>query len=70
MASIVKTNISKIFSVAAVIFLPATLIASIFGMNFAQMPGLDWRYGFSAAIGSMIALALATYAYFKYKNWL
>jgi magnesium transporter len=70
MINIEQTNISKILSVAAVIFLPATLIASIFGMNFANMPGLDMRYGFALSLGAMIGLAVLTYAYFKYKNWL
>lgn len=70
MINIEQTNISKIFSVVAVIFLPATLIASIFGMNFAVMPGLDWAHGFTAAIGAMVALAVLTLAYLKYKGWL
>lgn len=70
MINIEQTNISKIFSVAAVIFLPATLIASIFGMNFGAMPGLGWTHGFTASLIAMLVLALATYAYFKFKNWL
>ena len=70
MINIEQTNITKILSVAAVIFMPATLIASIFGMNFETMPGLDWDYGFAASLGLMLALAVLTYLYFKYQNWL
>lgn len=70
MINIEQTNISKILSVAAVIFLPATLIASIFGMNFDHMPGLSSPYGFGASLGLMLALALLTLGYLKYKNWL
>ena len=70
MINIEQTNITKILSVAAVIFLPATLIASIFGMNFVHMPGLEWQHGFAAALGLMGGLAVLTFGYFKYKNWL
>lgn len=70
MINIEQTNISKILSVAAVIFLPATLIASIFGMNFDHMPGLSSPYGFGASLGVMLVLALLTLGYLKYKNWL
>lgn len=70
MINIEQTNISKILSVVAVIFLPATLIASVFGMNFAHMPGLGLTYGFAASLGAMVALAVLTFLYFKFRNWL
>ena len=63
--NIEQNAIIKIFSVAAVIFLPPTLVASIYGMNFAFMPELSWRYGYPMAIGLMILSALVPYLFFK-----
>jgi len=70
MINIEQNNIIKIFSVAAVVFLPPTLVASIYGMNFHQMPELDWHYGYPIAILLMIAFAVLPYVYFKRKGWL
>ncbi len=68
--SIEQNAIVKIFSVAAVIFLPPTLVASIYGMNFRHMPELDWAGGYPMAIGAMILSAILPYLYFKRKGWL
>ncbi|MBR9728972.1 magnesium/cobalt transporter CorA [Shewanella intestini] len=65
-----QNRIIKIFSVAAVVFLPPTVIASSYGMNFANMPELDWQFGYPMAIGMMIASAAGTYFFFKRKGWL
>jgi magnesium transporter len=70
MINIDQTNISKTLSLAAVFFLPATLIASIYGMNFAHMPVLEWQNGFTVTIGLMVGLAVLTFGWFKYKGWL
>jgi magnesium transporter len=70
MVSIEQNNIIKLFSVAAVIFLPPTLIASIYGMNFHLMPELSWKYGYWFAIGLMGLAAWLPYKFFKYKKWL
>lgn len=70
MINIEQNAIIKIFSVAAVMFLPPTLIASIYGMNFEHMPELDWPFGYPIAIGLMILSAIFPYAYFKRRNWL
>ncbi len=70
MIQIEQNDIIKIFSVAAVVFLPPTLIASIYGMNFHLMPELGWPYGYPLAIGLMIASAVLPYLYFKRKGWL
>ncbi len=70
MINIEQNNIIKIFSVAAVVFLPPTLVASIYGMNFHKMPELDWHYGYPLAILLMIAFAVLPYVYFKRKGWL
>lgn len=60
----------KIFSVAAVIFLPPTLIASIYGMNFHHMPELDWTFGYPMAIVMMVMAAIVPYLFFKRRGWL
>ena len=65
-----QNGIIKIFSVASVIFLPPTLIASIYGMNFDIMPELHFRYGYLMALGLMVTSAILPYAYFKRRGWL
>lgn len=68
--NIEQNNITKIFTIAAVFFMPATLVASIYGMNFHHMPELEWRYGYLFAIGLIILVSCLTIAYFKHKKWL
>jgi magnesium transporter len=68
--SIEQNNIIKIFSVAAVVFMPPTLVASIYGMNFKLMPELEWLYGYPFAISVMIVAAVLPFLYFKWKKWL
>jgi magnesium transporter len=70
MINIEQNNIIKIFSVAAVVFLPPTLIASIYGMNFHFMPELAWIGGYPLAIVLMIISAILPYVYFKRRGWL
>ena len=70
MISIEQNQINKIFSVVAVIFLPPTLIASVFGMNFEHMPGLGWPLGYPAALLLMVASAAGSYLFFRRKGWL
>jgi magnesium transporter len=68
--NIEQNAIIKIFSVAAVVFLPPTLIASIYGMNFRIMPELDWPLGYVFAIVLMVASAVLPFWYFKRRRWL
>jgi len=68
--NIQQNAIIKIFSVAAVIFLPPTLIASIYGMNFVEMPELKWFLGYPTALGLMVLSAILPYLYFKRRGWL
>ena len=70
MLNIEQNAIIKIFSVAAVAFLPPTLIASIYGMNFADMPELGWPFGYPLALGLMVVSAILPYWYFKRRGWL
>jgi magnesium transporter len=68
--NIKQNQIIKTFSIAAVVFLPPTLVASHYGMNFKLMPELEWTYGYPLAIGLMILAGIAPYWYFKRKGWL
>jgi magnesium transporter len=70
MINIEQNNIIKIFSIAAGVFLPPTLIASIYGMNFSFMPELRWQYGYPLAGLLMLASALVPLWYFKRRGWL
>ncbi|MGD9649763.1 MAG: magnesium transporter CorA family protein [Dongiaceae bacterium] len=65
-----QTKIIKIFSVAATVFLPPTLIASVYGMNFHFMPELDKPWGYPLSVFLMLLSAIGPYFYFKRKNWL
>ncbi len=68
--NIQQNNIIKIFSVAAVVLMPPTLIASIYGMNFKHMPELDLHYAYPVTLVAMVAAAILPYMYFKWKKWL
>lgn len=68
--NIEQNRIMKFFSVVSVMFLPATLIASMYGMNFEMMPELKFKYGYPMAIGMMILAASTPYFYFKRKKWI
>lgn len=70
MVNIEQNAIIKIFSVAAVVFLPPTLIASIYGMNFKYMPELEWLLGYPFALGLMVLSAILPYLFFKNRGWL
>jgi len=68
--NIEQNQIIKILSVAAVVFLPPTLIASIYGMNFHFIPELSWKYGYVMALVLMVISGLVPVWYFKKKGWL
>jgi magnesium transporter len=68
--SLEQNNIIKIFSVAAVVFMPPTLIASIYGMNFKHMPELDFDFGYPFALALMLLAAVLPYFFFRWMKWL
>jgi magnesium transporter len=68
--SIEQNAAMKLFSWAAVVFLPPTLIAGIFGMNFHYMPELGWHYGYPASLLLMLASAVGPYLYFRKRGWI
>lgn len=70
MINLAQNATSRTASFVAVLFLPPTLIASTYGMNFAHMPELAHPYGYAGALGAMLASALIALAFFKWKGWL
>lgn len=70
MITLAQNQTVRIFSVVAVLFLPPTLVASIYGMNFAAMPELHQPWGYPAALAAMLASALGCFLVFKWKKWL
>lgn len=65
-----QNNIIKLFSVMAVVLMPPTLIASIYGMNFKMMPELEHPWGYPLALIAMLCAAAGPYMFFKWKRWL
>ncbi len=70
MINVEQNLIIKIFSVATVFFLPPTLISSMYGMNFNEMPELSWAYGYPMAVGMMVGCAAIPFFYFRKKGWM
>lgn len=68
--SIEQNSIIKVFSIAAVLFLPPTLVGTVYGMNFEYMPELGWPFGYPMALGMMVISAIIPYAWFKFRDWL
>lgn len=60
----------RIVSVVAALFMPPTLVASCYGMNFRLMPELDWTWGYPIALALMAGSAATTYLFFRWKKWL
>ena len=65
-----QNQIIKLFSVMAVMLMPPTLVASVYGMNFEKMPEIHWTYGYPIALGLMFVSALVPFIYFRRKGWL
>jgi magnesium transporter len=66
-----STNeITRVLTIIATIFIPLTFVAGIYGMNFATMPELAWRYGYPAVLGVMAIIAVGMVLYFKRRRWL
>jgi magnesium transporter len=68
--NIEQNKIIKIFSIAAVVFMPPTVVASIYGMNFHHLPELSWAWGYPFSLFLMVISGLTPYLYFKRKGWL
>jgi magnesium transporter len=70
LVNIDQNKIIKIFTVVSVVFMPPTLIASIYGMNFKALPELDWKIGYPFALILMFASSFITLMIFKKRKWL
>jgi magnesium transporter len=70
MVTLDQNNVIKIFSVAAVVLLPPSLVATVYGMNFKHMPELDWMLGYPMALVLILLAAIVPYYFFKWKKWL
>nr|WP_294846879.1 magnesium transporter CorA family protein [uncultured Sphingomonas sp.] len=70
MISLEQNFVMKIFSVVAVVLMPPTLIAGIYGMNFHFMPELSWPHGYTFALGLMLASAVIPYWLARRRGWL
>ena len=70
LVNIEQNQVIKIFTVVTVVFMPPTLIASIYGMNFYHMPELDWLAGYPLALALMVFSSIIFLWYFKKKKWL
>ncbi len=70
LVNIEQNQVIKIFTVVTVVFMPPTLIASIYGMNFSYMPELGWSWGYPFAIAMMLLASLAFLWYFRHRKWL
>lgn len=68
--NIEQTKVTKIFTVAALIFMPPTMIASIYGMNFRHMPELEWEYGYGLALLAMVVIVGFMFILFRRNKWL
>lgn len=68
--NIEQNQIIKIFSIAAVVFLPPTLIGTIYGMNFEHMPELSFAFSYPIVLVMMVLSGMAPYWFFKSKGWL
>ena len=64
-----QNQIIKLFSVMAVMLMPPTLVASVYGMNFQHMPELAWPIGYPLALGAMVISAVVPYLFFRHKGW-
>jgi magnesium transporter len=70
LVSLSQNDIVKILSVIMVVFTPPTFFASMYGMNFKNMPEYDWAYGYQYGLVLMLASAVVPYLVFRWKKWL
>jgi len=69
-ADMTMNRIMKVLTVMGTIFLPLTFITSLYGMNFSNMPELQWRDGYYLVLGLMLCIASAMVYFFRRKKWI
>ena len=70
MINLEQNQIIKLFSIAAVVLLPPTLVTTVYGMNFKTMPELDWSFGYPLALSLMVIAAVIPFVWFRRRGWL
>ena len=60
----------KVLTIIATIFMPLTFITSLYGMNFKNMPELQWEYGYFMVLGMVVVIAVSMLLYFRRKQWI
>jgi magnesium transporter len=68
--SIEQNDVFKVLTIASVVGIPPTLVASMYGMNFHNMPELSWTYGYEWGLGVILVSTLVPLAWFKWRGWL
>jgi magnesium transporter len=68
--NIAQNDLMKVLTIVSVIGIPPTLIAGVYGMNFAHMPELHWQYGYEYGLGIILVTAIAPLFWFRKKGWL
>jgi magnesium transporter len=63
-------EVMKILTIISTIFIPLTFIAGVYGMNFKNMPELEWRDGYFLVLGVMLTIGISLLAYFRRRRWL
>ncbi len=65
-----QNEVMKVLSMVATIFMPLTLIAGIYGMNFENMPELKWSWGYFAVLGLMMVVVIVALVWFWSRHWI
>jgi magnesium transporter len=68
--NIAQNNVMKVMAIASVVGIPPVLIAGIYGMNFKNIPELDWRFGYAWGWGLIILTTLIPLAVFRWRKWI
>jgi magnesium transporter len=69
MINIDQNNIIKVLTIVSVVGVPPTLVASMYGMNFHNMPELDWAWGYPYALALIVVTAIGPLLWFKWRGW-
>ena len=63
-------DIMRVLTVLSAFFIPLTFIVGVYGMNFRNMPEIEWRYGYAATWIVMIAISAAMVVFFRKRKWM
>jgi magnesium transporter len=65
-----QNDVMKVLTIASVVGIPPVLVVGVYGMNFKNMPELDWAWGYPYALALMVVTALLPLLWFKWKDWI